>query len=314
MLETPENKSPEEKMTPKLEALYSQVPGWENILVSVKEGREKFNADLQANGLERFGLDTSKVHDYSDIETQAFILGIPSKENPEEISTKSYLTYGAHWIDDFFDNSNLGVQDEKLFDDRRDIKKVLNNLDKVGQVGFFLTDKVPNPEGVYKGLGRILYGGLVQRSHSKEQREMLVREYQDLGIKNIDNHIAEEIKQIQPEVYWMTNKTVIELINSSESFLNFTVQELWNLIYTPALYYHDIAEEEKSGESSFDKKERPRIEEMIKMIKIGAKHLSEFPDEKLDLRMEQLRFLLTAFRKVLPDQIISEYELIVSSA
>ena len=101
MLETPENKSPEEKMTPKLEALYSQVPGWENILVSVKEGREKFNADLQANGLERFGLDTSKVHDYSDIETQAFILGIPSKENPEEISTKSYLTYSAHWIDDF---------------------------------------------------------------------------------------------------------------------------------------------------------------------------------------------------------------------
>ena len=53
---------------------------------------------------------------------------------------------------------------------------------------------------------------------------------------------------------------------------------------------------------------------MIKMIKIGAKHLSEFPDEKLDLRIEQLRFLLTAFRKVLPDQIISEYELIVSSA
>lgn len=314
MLETPENKSPEEKMASKLEALYSQVPGWENILVSVKEGREKFNADLQTNGLERFGLDTSRVHGYSDIETQAFILGIPSKENPEEISTKSYLTYGAHWIDDFFDNPNLGVQDEKLFDDRHDIKKVLNNLDKVGQVGFFMADKVPNPEGVYKGLGRILYGGLVQRSRFKEQREMLVREYQDLGIKHIDNHVAEEIKQIQPEAYWMTNKTVIELINSPESSLDFTAQELWNLIYAPALYYHDIAEEEKRGESSFDKEEQPKIEEMIKMIKIGAKHLSEFPDERLKLRMEQLRFLLTAFRKVLPDQIVSEYEIIVSSA
>ena len=153
MLEIPENKRPEEKMASKLEALYSQVPGWENILVSVKEGREKFNADLQANGLEWFGLDTSKVHGYSDIETQAFILGIPSKENPEEISTKSYLTYGAHWIDDFFDNSNLGVQYEKLFDDRNDIKKVLNNLDKIGQAVFFMADKVPNTEGFIKVLG-----------------------------------------------------------------------------------------------------------------------------------------------------------------
>ena len=128
---------------------------------------------------------------------------------------------------------------------------------------------MPNPEGVYKRSGEDFIWRIGPAFSFKEQREMLVREYQDLGIKNIDNHIAEEIKQIQPEVYWMTNKTVIELINSSESFLNFTVQELWNLIYTPALYYHDIAEEEKSGESSFDKKERPRIEEMIKMIKLA---------------------------------------------
>ena len=224
---------------------------------------------------------------------------------------KSYLTYGAHWIDDFFDNPNLGVQDQKLFDNRHDIRKVLTSLSQIGKVGFFLAEKVPNPEGVYKGLERMLYGGLVQRSRSKEQREMLIREYQDLGVRFVDEYVAEEIRQIQPETYWITNKTVTELINSSEPSLDFTVQELWNLIYAPALYYHDIMEEEKSGESSFDKDEEPRLEEMEKMIKIGAKYLPQFSDDRFDLRIEQLKFLLTSFRKVLPDSIIFQYQSII---
>ena len=311
MMETPESKNFQEKIAPKLEALYSQVPDWENILISVKDGRENFTADLNTNDLEQFGPNTSKVHDYSDVETQAFILGIPSKENPKEISMKSYLTYGAHWIDDFFDNPNLGVQDQKLFDNRHDIRKVLTSLSQIGKVGFFLAEKVPNPEGVYKGLERMLYGGLVQRSRSKEQREMLIREYQDLGVRFVDEYVAEEIRQIQPETYWITNKTVTELINSSEPSLDFTVQELWNLIYAPALYYHDIMEEEKSGESSFDKDEEPRLEEMEKMIKIGAKYLPQFSDDRFDLRIEQLKFLLTSFRKVLPDSIIFQYQSII---
>lgn len=311
MTEIPENKIFEKELAPKLEALYSQVPNWESILRSVKEGENDFIADLKTQGLDKLGIDTSEVHSYSDIEVQAFIVGIPSKDNPYEVATRAYLVFGAHWIDDFFDNPKLGVPFEEIFKDRYDIKKVLTNLGQIGQVGFLLAGKVPHPEGVYKGLGRMLYGGLVQRSNFREQRVLLTREYQDLGIRLVDGRVAEEIKSIQAEAYLMTNKVVLEFMNASESSLDFTVAELWNLIYAPALYYHDIGEEEQSGESSFEGDEKPRDEEMVKMIRIGAKYLSQFSDDKLDLRIQQLQFLLSAFRKNLPDAIISEYQTII---
>lgn len=277
----------------------------------VKEGENDFIADIKMRGLDKLGVDTSGVHAYSDIEVQAFILGIPSKDNLQEIAVRSYLTYGTHWIDDFFDNPKLGVQFDTMFKDRHDIKKVLADMGTVGQVGFLLTEKVPNQEGAYKGLGRMLYGGLVQRSYSREQRTLLIREYQDLGIRFVDNRVAKEIKSIQPEAYLMTNKTVLEFINAAEPNLDFTVQELWNLIYAPALYFHDIAEEERSGESSFEGDEKPKDEEMVKMTRVGAKHLSQFPDDRLNLRIQQLQFLLSAFRKNLPDAVIFEYQTII---
>lgn len=313
MSETIKNNIPQE-IAPKLEALYSQLPEWKNILAAVKDGENKFIANIQKMGLDKFGINTSKVHNYSDIEPQAFIVGIPSKESPQEISTKSYFVYGAHWIDDFFDNPDFGAPFDQLLEDRHDIKKALINMGRVGQVGFLLAEKALHPEGAYNGLGRMLYGGLVQRSDSAKQRALLLREYQDLGVRLVDDSVAKEIRKIQPEAYWMTNKTVMEFMNAAEPVLDFTVAELWNLIYAPALYYHDIMEEKQRGESSFDKDEQPRDEEMAKMIKIGAKYLSQFPDKRLNLRMEQLRFLLSAFRKTLPDVIVSEYKLIIENS
>jgi len=311
MPEMMENNNFEKKLAPKLETLYDEVPNWENILHFVREGENNFISDLKMLDLNKLGIETSDVHVYSDIEVQAFIVGITSKDNPREIIVKSYLVYGAHWIDDFFDNPKIGVSFENIFKNRNDINEALTGMGSIGQVGLLLAEKVPHPEGVLKGLQRMIYGGLVQRSSSREQRELLKKEYQDLGIQSVDSRVGKEIASIQAETYWMTNKTVLEMINASETNFNFTVAELWNLIYAPALYYHDITEEEQNKETSFERDEKPRDEEMIKMIKIGAKYLAQFPDDKFDLRIHQLKFLLSVFKKNLPVAIISEYESII---
>ena len=311
MSEVLKEKNSAKETASKLTALYEQIPDWERILSFVQDGERKFVRDLEIKKLNSFGTDTSRVHSYSDIEVQAFILGIPSESNPEEVSAKSYLTYGAHWLDDFFDNPNIVINPEGMMTKRQDIKDVLESMNPVGQVGSLLAEKTSHPEGVYKGLHRMLYGGLVQRSLSQDERRILLDEYQTVGLQFVDPRVAGKIKSIQPEAYWTTNKTVQEFINAAENHLDFTVAELWNLIYAPALYYHDITEEEKAGESGFDEKEKPRPEEMLMMVKIGAEFLSQFPDERIGLRIKQLQFLLKAFKAILPSQIVSEYQAIV---
>lgn len=301
----------EKAISEKLERSYNQVPKWESLLCSVKDGEALFVADIKAQGLDKLGIDTSRVHAYSDIEAQAFIVGIPSINTPEEIALKSYLVYGAHWLDDFFDNPS-GLPYEELFQSRDDIKKALSGMGNIGQAGFLMADKTPNPEGVYKGIARMLYGGLVQRSNDQNLKEKLLQEYQELGLRWVDKRIAEEIKTIQPEAYWTTNKVLMEFMNAAEKNLDFTVSELWNIIYAPALYYHDISEEERIGESSFTDDKKPSDEQMAKMIKIGVSYLSEFTDDRLNLRIQQLEFLLTAFRKNLPSSIILEYQSIIN--
>jgi hypothetical protein len=84
------------------ESLYSKIPHWREIMAAVRAGEAEFVDTLAHTGLLlKHGRCTSTVHPYEDIEGHAFILGIPSTGRWEEIQTKSYLTYGSHWIDDF---------------------------------------------------------------------------------------------------------------------------------------------------------------------------------------------------------------------
>ncbi|MHB8384461.1 MAG: hypothetical protein ACYDC3_19225, partial [Candidatus Binataceae bacterium] len=61
------------------------------------------------------------------------------------------------------------------------------------------------------------------------------------------------MRRLQPEAYWSTNKTVLELLYAAEATLDYTQGELWNLIYAPALYYQDADEERKHCELSFER-------------------------------------------------------------
>jgi hypothetical protein len=288
------------------EALYRTIPRWRELLAAVRAGEAEFVDALDGLGLlKQFGKATSNVHSYDDIEGHAFILGIVSEDRWDEAQTKSYLTYASHWIDDFFDSPELVANPPQLMADRRDIRDALANMGAPGQVGFAMANRVPHPTAVYKALHRMLYGGLVQRSGDRAQRRTLMREYWDVATRFVDPTIAGEIRTLQPEAYWASNKTVLELLNAAEQNVDFTTSELWNLVYAPALFYQDAEEESARGELSFGAQERPRLSEMVRMIRLGGKYLSRMAPIP-GPQTRQLRFLALSFQN-LPDAVMREY-------
>jgi hypothetical protein len=292
---------------PPRQALYRTIPRWRELIAAVRAGEAEFVAALAAAGLlQKYGKVTSTVHAYEDIEGHAFILGIVSEDRWDEVRAKSYLTYASHWIDDFFDCPERVRNPAQLFKDRDDIRTALANMGPAGQVGFAMANRVPHPEAVFKALHRMLYGGLVQRSHSRSERRALVMEYRTLATRFVEPDIVREILSIQPEAYWASNKTVLELLCAAEKAPDFSTSELWNLVYAPALFYQDVDEEGARGELSFEAHEMPRLSEMVRMIRIGGKYLAQmYP--KGSPQMRQLKFLALSFQN-LPSPVAREYQ------
>src|SRR5882762_4861915 len=99
-----------------LASVYGAIPGWEHVFAAVKAGEREFVAELESSDLSGLGRHTSNVHSYTDVELQAFVLGLTSIGRSDEIQTKSYLTYTSHWIDDFFDSPALVDDPDQLMD------------------------------------------------------------------------------------------------------------------------------------------------------------------------------------------------------
>jgi hypothetical protein len=290
----------------RLESLYSKVPFWREMLAAIEAGHAEFNDTLVRAGLlEEFGPSTSAVHAYDEIEVHAFILGIVSAGRWDEVQTKSYLTYASHWIDDFFDSPQRVLNPAQLLADRHDIRCALAHMGRVGEVGFAMANRVPHPEAAFKALHRMLYGGLVQRSREYATRHALVGEYRNVATQFVDSELTNEIVQLQPEAYWTTNKTVLELLNAAERDLDFNTAELWSLVYAPAIYYQNVDEERARGELSFEEEEAPRLSEMLKMIRLGARHLAS-RYTRSSLQFLQLEFAALSIPN-LPSEVVSEY-------
>lgn len=288
------------------EALYRTIPNWRQLLAAVRAGETEFVAALERLGLlKRYGKATSTVHAYDDIEGHAFILGIVSEDRWDEVQTKSYLTYASHWIDDFFDCPELVANPSQLMEDRHDIRLALANMGPPGRVGFAMAKRVAHPAGVYKALHRMLYGGLVQRSEDRAQRRILMSEYWEVAGRFVASSIVREIRTLQPEAYWASNKTVLELLNAAEKELDFTTSELWNLVYAPALFYQDADEESAHGELNFDAEETPRLAEMVRMIRLAREYLVRAYSADSP-QMRQLKFLALSFQNQ-PIEVIREY-------
>ena len=291
------------------ETLYQTIPRWRELLAAVRAGEQEFIDSLERMGLlENYGKATSSVHDYADIEGHAFILGIVSEDRWDEVQTKSYLTYASHWIDDFFDCPELVADSLQLMNDRYDIGRAMANMGPAGQVGFAMANRTPHPEAVLKALHRMLYGGLVQRSADPEVRRMLTREYFSAATRFVDPTLVREILTLQPEAYWATNKTVLELLGAAEREVDYTTAERWNLVYAPALFYQDADEEASRGELSFEASETPRLAEMVRMIRLGGNYVRHIYGMQSP-QMRQLRFLALSFQNQ-PDAVIREYRAI----
>ena len=288
-----------------LERLYQTIPRSRGIIAAVRAGEIEFQDFLAKAGLLERGASTSSVHPDDDIALHAFVLGIVSEDRWDEIQTKSFLTYASHWIDDFFDSPDKVEDPDQLLRDRRDIRRALANMGPVGAVGFAMAGRVPHPEAIYKTLHRMLYGGLVQRSHEHAERQQLVREYLDVATRFVDPRMVEAIRKLQPEAYWTTNKSVLEISNAAERELDFNTAELWNLVYAPALYYQDAEEERARGELSFEEDDEPRLPEMVRMIRLGARDLARVYAPG-SLQMSQLDFVARSFAN-LPAEVVREY-------
>jgi len=294
-----------EDVQSRLERLYQTIPRSRDIVAAVRAGETEFQDFLARTGLLELGASTSSVHPDHDIELHAFVLGIASEDRWDEIQTKSFLTYASHWIDDFFDSPDRVADPDQLLRDRHDIRRALANMGPVGAVGFGMAGRVPHPEAIYKTLHRMLYGGLVQRSHDYAERRQLIREYSNVATRFVDPHMVERIRKVQPEAYWTTNKSVLEISNAAERELDFNTAELWNLVYAPALYYQDAEEERARGELSFEDDEAPRLPEMVGMIRLGARYLARLYAPSSP-QMCQLDFVARSFAN-LPAEVVREY-------
>lgn len=298
-----------EKLPSRLERLYSVIPEHEKILEAVKRGREEFENDVAKLGFENSHM--SMVHSYEDVETQAFIIGIPADLNSDEIAIKAYHTYTSHFVDDFFDRPDLEPSAETLEKNcKNNIKDCLDAIGALGLLSHRMAGKAIHPEGVYKGLHRMIYGSLIQKTPIGEKQNQYLRDFKDLGLQSVDERVAKDIRMIDDVAYWETNKVVQEFMFSSDPDFDMTRAELWNLIYAPALYYHDIDQEEKKGEINFSKP--PSVEDMMSMIEIARRHILDYPDPRLSQRLQQLQFLVSAFQKNLPSSIIDKYNELIT--
>ncbi len=289
------------------EEVFRSVENWENILAYVRIGESLFRDDLKKFGLEDLGVETSRTHSYDDIEVHAFTVAMVSAPDPEAIMLKSYLVYAIHWLDDFMDERELIENPDVLLENRNDIVEVLKNM-AAGKAGFLMAEKSGNPEVTNKGIHRMLYGGLIPRAEGAHERQVLIQEYVALSKTHVDSRIADQIDQFQPEVYLTTNKVILEGVEAGDEDFDYTRAELWNRVYGPLIYYHDASKEEERGEIKFNESEKPRKEEMVKMITSALEELKKYPDMKRKKRIEQARFLLEASRKFLPAEVHAVYQ------
>ena len=298
-----------DEIQPKLVKLYSTVPNSASILEGVQRGRREYLIKLKEYGLlQKHTSHISTVHAYDDVEVQAFILAIPSDGNLEEMSVKSLLTYGSHFIDDFLDRPDLEPGLDTLSRHRRNIKELLDSIGDVGKFAHFLAQKTRHPDGVYRGLQLMAYAALIHLARTKKEQETYLEEHKQFNLAEASEELRTDIISMSNVAHWLSTKTAQEIWFGVEPKYNSNLALLWNLIYSPALYLHDAHEEKQKGELNFYGNKLPTLDEMIFMIDVAAKHIKMHQDDRLEQRLLQLRFLRKAFEPVLPRKILESYD------
>ena len=292
----------------KLLKLYDKVPNHNTILNGIENGENNFIDALSGiYNNQHFNTDNSQVHSKGDVENQAFLLCV-GLESQKDMARVSFLTYGAHWIDDFFDRPDFDPTPEIMSEYRHDIRELLDVMGSPGKFGHLTAKTAHNPEAVYKAIHRIAYGGLIQLAESEEKQDQYLKEYKQLALEGIAEEVKAEVSEIRDIAYWTTTKTVMEMFQSPEKGYDSTLAELWSIAYAPALYLHDGYKEKENNELNLFSKEDLTVDEMQKMIHIAIKHLPNY--ESCDLKQHRLQSMqvFDTFKPVMPVDVYFTYQ------
>lgn len=286
-------------------------------------GLSKFEADLiKAPPAYRY-VHLSNVHSLQDTRVHSLILALPSIANAEEIRRKCYLTYAAHWFDDLFDRGiNSGhlrrsMISTKGSDDYQMLSRVDRRFDDMIRA---VTDVAQHHDFVSQALDRLMLGALIFRDDKAASKATAI-------------HLKLVRRRLTEDAEWDLKKDVAEFVGKqgNEPFIHLTaktVQELWfgcesekhpfgytllfSILYGPALYYHNDAQEvtcremaEKMGISG----PLPDLTAVSSMIKEVALLISRYThDTRKPLRKIQIRTVANSFQLVMDDQIRKAYE------
>lgn len=289
----------------KLLRIFSQVPGYEQILRGIREGREQFERSVSSSS------HRSRVHSIRDVEVQAFILALPSRGCDAEVRRKAYLTFATHWVDDCFDQFEF----EPTI--KHEIKRYRTDLKKV--LGFFGPELATVVEGLYanslhhaatdQGIHRLLYGGLLAHAESREEQQEYLMEHAEIFLGDLDTRLAQRIRErLSPLMIGLTNKTAQEFWFACEEPYEPSVAALYTLVATPAIYLHDWREEAQEHEAQFLYDEPPSDQDLLVMIDLFEWGVHRYIDERKHLRFEQLRLFVEAFAPVLSSRIREAYD------
>ncbi len=272
----------------------------------IQAGERRFQEKLDEFKIMRPDRNTSRVHAYDEIYGQALLLNLSSLPFPGEIVWKSEITFGSHWWDDLVDREDgIAYNRLELFVANPGI---LDADEKEFALLWRLIGESPDPPNSLSAFMRLTYGGLIQRAPTKEKEEHYLKEYRNFSLYGIDPEVRSVIESFSPVLFWMTTKTLFELMLQPDLGDRRTLAVLLDCLFGPVIYYHDALEEADQGELKFSVDQMPKPEEQAKLIGAVGELLFKHELATAPLRIHQLKYTMAYVGPRLPVAVARAYE------
>jgi hypothetical protein len=272
----------------------------------IQDGENQFFELLRRFDRPFFARNTSRVHKYVTIYRQAFLLALSSLPYPLEIIWKSKITHGTHWWDDRVDPLD-GISYERL--ERFVANPTGFEKDELDFVVLWtLIMESPDAESSLRAFLRLTYGGLIQRAPTREKQERYLKEYMDFSLQGVDPRVQEVIREFDPVLFWMTTKTVMELMLQTELKDHRTLSVLLDSLFGSALFYDNAREEAFHGELPFPPTQMPKPKRHAELIEKVSSLLLAYELKSAPLRVLQIKYTVKSIRGRLPLEVKQAYD------
>ena len=307
----------------------------ETLRLCVDSQRHEMHDQLMFHGLLPLGdVHLSRVHSEGDASVQAMLACLPSIRYPDEIKKKCLAAYFCHWLDDVCDSKIVPRsmlrsfiaqehwREGRLFD------KTHPNCKRIAKLYEHMSARLGTGDGHFdSGMRRVVLGTYIfaddKRNHDNRMKKTMRAEH----VNHLRARLGDEYDRILSDLGGFAQRFALK--SSVDDLVHLTtksLQELWiglegwnaspalmfcyDLLYAPALYLHDCSPEEYWGElgtnCQIDARDAEKIvrcagELLVRRFKLGD------TDERLKLRIWQIRSMLLSFAAVLPDDVQRAY-------